>query len=54
MYFFGLYLSNVHISTNIVLRNIKSLVVVGEIHVEGTVSQNFVLSLSFHFMQKNG
>ena len=52
MYFFGLYFSNVHISTNIVLKDIKSLVAVDEIHVEGTVSQNFVLSLSFHFMQK--
>ena len=52
--FFLLYFSNVHISTNIVLQYIKSLVAVGEIHVEGAVSQSFVLSLSFHFMQKNG
>ena len=47
----GLYFSNVHISTNIVLKNIKSRVAVGEIHVEGTVSQNFVV-LVFIFLAK--
>ena len=50
MYFFGLYFLIVHISTDIVLTNLKSPVVVGGIHVEGTVSQNLVLSLKpiFH------
>ena len=54
MYFFGLYFYIVHISTNIVLTNLKLPVVVGGIHVEGTVSRNFVLSLIFYFLQKNG
>ena len=55
MYLLVLYFLIVHISTNIVLKNFKCPVVVGGIHVEGTVSQNLVLSLSFHFMEnKNG
>ena len=32
------------------LKNLKSRAVVGEIHVEGTVSQNSFLDLSFYFM----
>ena len=54
MFFFGLYFSIVHISTNIVLKDLKCRVAVGEIRIEGTVSQNLVLGLSFYFMQKNG
>ena len=53
-YFFGFYFSIVHISTNIVFRNLESRVAIGEIHVEGTVSQNLVLGLSFYSMQKKG
>ena len=50
--FFGFYFSIVHISTNVVLRNLKSRVAIGEIHVEGNVSQNLVLGFSFYSMQK--
>ena len=39
--FFVIYFCIVRISTNIVLKNLKSRVAVGGIHVEGTVSQNF-------------
>ena len=44
----------VHISTNFVLDGLKLWVRVSNIHVEGTVSQIFVLCLSFYFMSKNG
>ena len=50
MYFFGLYFSNVHISTNIVFKNLKSLVVVVEIHVEGTVSQKLFIYIFEYFV----
>ena len=51
-YFLVLFFSIVHISTNIVLRNLKFRVLVGKIAVEGTTSQNFVLGFRFCFMQK--
>ena len=38
---FDMYFLIVHISFNFVLRNIKFLVDVGDIHIEETVSQNF-------------
>ena len=38
---FGIYFSIVHISLDFALRNIKCLVSVDDIHLEGTVSQNF-------------
>ena len=44
----------VHISLNFVLTNLRFLVSVDDIYIEGTVSQNIVLSLSFYFMSKNG
>ena len=53
-YYFLLLFLIVHISTNFVLDGLKFSVHVPNIHVEGTVSQIFVLDLSFHFMSKNG
>ena len=44
----------VHISTNFVLDGPKLWMDVPNIHVEGSVSQIFVLGLTFHFMSKNG
>ena len=43
---FGIYFSIVHISLNFSLRNVRFLVTVDHIHLEGTVSQNFDLCLS--------
>ena len=51
---FGIYFSIVHISFNFALRNKNNLVAVGEIHIEGTVSQNFDICLSFCCISKNG
>ena len=50
--FFYKYLSSVHISLNFLLTNLKLLVAVDDIYIERTVSQNFVLSLSFLFHVK--
>ena len=44
----------VHISTNFELKGLKFWIPVPNIHVEGTVSQIFILGLIFHFMSKNG
>ena len=44
----------VHISTNSAFEGPKFWIRVPKIHVEGTVSQIFVLGISFHFMSKNG
>ena len=44
----------VHISTNVVLDGPICCMHVPYLYVEGTVSQNFVLGFSFHFMSKNG
>ena len=52
--FFYFYFSNVHISTNHAPDGLKFDMHVCYIHVEGTVSQIFVLGLSFDFMSKNG
>ena len=52
--FFDKYFLIVHISLNFVVINLRFVVAVDGIHSEGTVSQNFVLSLSFYFMSKNG
>ena len=52
--FLVLFFSIVHISTNIVLINLKFRVLVGKIAVEGILSQNFVLGFSFYFVQKMG
>ena len=52
--FFDKYFSIVHISLNFVLTNLRFLVAMDDIYIEETVSQNFVLSLSFCFMSKNG
>ena len=51
---FGIYFLIVHISPNFALRNVQFCVAVDDIHLEGTVSQNFDLCLSFCFMSKNG
>ena len=51
---FLLLFLTVHISINFVLDGLKFSVHVPDIHVEGTVSQIFVLGLSFYFMSKNG
>ena len=48
--FFDKYFSIVHSSLNVVLTDLKFLLAVHDINTEGTVSQNFVLSLSFYFM----
>ena len=53
-FFFYFYFSNVHISTNYALDGLRLYMHVGNIHVERTVSQIFVLGLSFDFMSKNG
>ena len=53
-YLFSLYFSAVHISANNVPNILKSREPVGDIHIEGTVSQNFVIDPSFYFMSKNG
>ena len=50
----GIYFSIVHTSLDFAHRNIKFLVSVDDIHLEGTVSQYFDLCLSFCFMSKNG
>ena len=48
--FFLLLFLIVHISTNCVLNGLKFWMHVPNIHVEGTVSQIFVLGLRFYFM----
>ena len=52
--FFSLYFPIIRISTNSILKDQKSREVVGDIHLKGNVSQNFIFDLSFHFMLKNG
>ena len=52
--FFYFYFSIVHISTNYALDDLRFWMHVSNIYVEGTVSQIFVLSLSFDFMPQNG
>ena len=52
--FFYFYFSNVHISSSYALDGLRFYMHVGNIRVEGTVSQIFVLGLSFDFMSKNG
>ena len=47
---FDKYFLIVHISLNFVLINLRFLVAVDNIYSEGTVSQDFVLSLSFYLM----
>ena len=54
MYFFDLNCLIVHISTNNVIVGLKFCIHVGNIHVEGTVSQILFLYHSFYFMIKNG
>ena len=50
---FGIYILIVHISFSVALRNIKFLVAVGDIHIKGTVSQNFdIIMLNFLFYVK--
>ena len=53
-YFFNLYFSIVHISTNNMPDNLRFCIHVDNIPPEGTVSQISDLGLSFHFMSKNG
>ena len=50
----GTYFSIVHILLDSALRNITFLVSVEDIHLEGTVSQNFDLCIGFCLMSKNG
>ena len=47
---FGIYFLIVHSPFNFAFRNIIFLVAVDDIHIEGTVSQNFDIYLSFSFM----
>ena len=54
IYFFYLNFSVVHISTNNVPGSLKFCIQVGNMHVEGTVSQIFFSYPSFNFMTKNG
>ena len=51
---FGIYFSIMHISLDFALRNIQFFVSIDDIHLEGIMSQNFDLCLSFCFMSKNG
>ena len=51
---FYFYYLIVHISTNNTLRGLIFSMLVYNIHVEGTVSQIFVLGLTFYLMPKNG
>ena len=48
--FFYFYFSIVHISTNYALDSLRFWMHVSNIAVEGTVSQIFVLGLSFYFI----
>ena len=52
-FFFLLFLI-VHISSNNVIGSLTLCIHVGNIHVEGTVSQIFFPYHSFYFMSKNG
>ena len=52
--FFDFYFLVVHISADNVLYGLIFFTHVSNIPVEGTVSQIFVLGLSFYFMAKNG
>ena len=54
MCFFYFYFLIVHISSNNVLGSLKLCMHVGNIHVEGTVSQIFSLYLSYYLIQKTG
>ena len=54
MYLFDFYFSIVHISSNNVFDSLEFCMHVGNIHVEGTVSQIIFLCPTFYFMQKNG
>ena len=47
-----IYFSIVHISVNFALRGLTHFVAIGDIHIEGTVSQNS--DFSSCFMSKNG
>ena len=53
-YFLDFYFSIVHISSNNVIGSLKCCMHVGNIHVEGTVSQIVCSYHSFYFMSKNG
>ena len=52
--FYCFYYFIVRISINNVLRGLKFVMRIDHIHVEGTVSQVFVLSIILYFMTKNG
>ena len=52
--FFDKCFSIVHISLNVLLTNLKFLIAGDDIYIEGNMSQNFVSSLTFYFMSKNG
>ena len=47
---FHFYFSNVHISANNELENVKLGIHIANIHVEGTVSQFFSFAPNFYFM----
>ena len=49
-----MYFSIVHISLNFALRNVKFRVTVEDIHLEGTVPQNFDYVLVFVLYKKTG
>ena len=51
---FYFYFLIVHISTINALGYLFFSMLVSNIHVEGTVSQIFVLGITFYFMPKNG
>ena len=53
-YFFYFYFLIVHISTNNAPGGLIFSMLVSNIHVEGNVSQIFVLDNTFYFMPKNG
>ena len=52
--FYCFYFLIVHFSINNVLSGLTFLMLIDNIHVEGTASQIFALSIIFYFMIKNG
>ena len=53
-WFIYFYFLTVHISTNNAFEGLIFSMLVNNIHMEGTVSQIFILGIIFYFMTKNG
>ena len=52
--YFPYFFSTVHISANNIPSILRFCDPVGNVHIEGTVSQNFVLDPSFYFISNIG